>query len=222
MKKLMYVSAAVVTILILFSGIFFFSGYAQNNVDSSKIILIGSVSFSKEKINSDSVLWDRGEQSEQKKFDEPENGATINVDVLNCAGYIASAKATYDSKLTYWQLQMIPETVASDAVEKVRQCLEYPEIDYLSTSAFAVSPTDEKRKQVKLKKLEKPSVYTLPISVQLWAKDDIGMWADTDSDGEVDLVTVSGLCGTSEENICSKTLFWNGLRWIEIAYSAPA
>lgn len=223
MKKVIWVTAAVVLVIILCSSVLFFSGYAQDNMNFSEIVLMGSVSYSRNKINSDSVLWDQGEKSKQEKFDAPENETTTNVDVLNCAGYLASAKATYDAKLTYWRLQIIPETVASDAVEKVKQCLEYPKIDYLSTGAYAISPVDEKRKQIKLNKLEKPSIYSLPISVQLWAKSDgVADWADTDGDGKVDLVTVSGLCGTSEENICSKTLSWNGLRWVEIAYSAPA
>lgn len=193
-----------------------------NADDLSKVVLLGSIDITDNKLESIS-LWDRGETAKDVKFAEIEASTIIDVDVLNCAGYIASAKAKYNSHSTYWKLEIIPETVAIDAVEKVNRCLEYPNLKYISSSAFAVSPTDEKRKQIKLNKLEKPSIYSLPISIQMWAiKDGIGNWADTDGDGKADLVTVSGKCGTSEESICTKTLSWTGLRWFEIAYSSPA
>ncbi len=193
-----------------------------NTDDLAQVVLRGSIDLTDNKVES-LALWDRDEKSKDEEFDEPENGSKINVDILNCAGYIASAKATYNAKLTYWKLEIISETVASDAVEKVKLCVTYPESKYISSNAFAIVPTDEKRKQMRAKKLEKPSIYSLPFSVQMWAeKDGIGNWADTDGDGKVDLVTVSGACGTSEEYICSRTLSWNGLRWVEIAYTKPA
>ena len=201
--------------------LFGFGFQNHNSDDLSNIVLGGSIDVTDNQVESIS-LWDRGEKSKNEKFNEPENSTKIVVDVLNCAGYLASAKAIYDAKSTYWKLEIIPETVATDAVEKIKACDSSPESKYISSNAFAVAPVNKTRRQSKLSKLETPSTYTLPFSVQAWAKGDITNWTDTDGDGKVDLVTISGKCGMSENNFCSKTLSWNGLRWIEIAYSAPA
>lgn len=221
MSKIIFLcSIGVVSFSLLGYGLLF--GFQNHNSDDlSKIVLEGSIDVTDNKVESIS-LWDRGEKSKTEKFNEPEDTTMIVVDVLNCAGYLGSAKAIYDAQSTYWKLEIIPETIAADGVEKIRACDSSPESKYISSNAFAVAPSDNKRRQGKLNKLERPSIYTLPLSIQIWAKGDVTNWADTDGDGKIDLVSISGLCGTSENNYCSKTLSWNGLRWVEIAYAPPA
>jgi len=222
MNKIVLLALATITGFILLGYFWIFSGDSKtgNTDDLSEIVLRGSIDVTDNKVESIS-LWVRGKEANGVKFAKVETGASVAVDVLNCSGYIATATASLNEHQA-WEVKIIPETIATDAVEKIKACDSSPESKYISSNTFAVAPIVEKRKQIKLNKLEKPSTYTLPIGVQIWAEGDIGNWTDTDGDGKVDLVSISGKCGTSEENICTRVLSWNGLRWIEIAYTKPA
>lgn len=222
MNKVILLILTVVAGVIFLGYFWIFDGDSKiSNTDNlSKVVLRGSIDVTDDKIESIS-LWVRGKEANGVKFAKVETGTSVSVDVLNCSGYIATATATLNEHQA-WEIKMIPETIASDAVKKIEVCDGSPESTYISSNAFAVAPLDEKRRQIKLNKLEKPSTYTLPISVQMWAESEIGNWTDTDGDGAVDLISVSGKCGTSEDYFCTRVLSWNGLRWTEIAYTKPA
>lgn len=222
MNKILLLALAAIVGFTFLGCFWMLSGDSKtgNNDDLSEIVLRGSIDVTDNKVESIS-LWVRGKEADGVKFAKVETGTSINVDVLNCSGYLFTAVATLNEHQA-WEVKIMPETVASDAVEKIKICDGTPESKYISSNAFAVAPVVEKRKQIKLNKLEKPSTYMLPVSVQLWAEGDVGNWTDTDGDGKVDLVSISGKCGTSEDNFCTRVLSWNGLRWIEIAYSKPA
>lgn len=223
MNKIIFFALALLAGLILF-GYGWLSGnkpQTRNTDDLSNTVLRGLINVTDNKVESFS-LWVRGKEANGVKFTSVEIGTSVKVDVLNCAGYVATATATLNENEA-WEVKVESETVALDAVEKIKACTGEPKSKYISSNAFAVAPVDEKRKQIKLNKLEKPAIYNLPVSIQLWAiKDSISNWVDTDGDGKVDLVSVSGYCSTSEESICKKVLSWNGFSWIEIAYSKPA
>jgi hypothetical protein len=223
-------------LIILFVG--FFSGSScVNNVfgDSfdSKFVLFSLVGAKNNQLITDQG-WSRGLKAKDVKFSTPKGGTQIEVDIINCAGYLASAKMEYDS--TYgWQVQVIPESTASDLTEKLRQCDLEPDSKYAASKAFAVTPRNEKRKTIKLENPNLEKVFSsLPLSVQSWAKQfpsrktmalslkSLDDWADTDGDGEIDLVQINGLCVDSDEYICSRVLRKIYGVWTEIAYTMPA
>ena len=48
-------------------------------------------------------------------------GMTTDVDIFNCAGYLMSGKAQKRGDFG-WKFEMMPGTVAADAIEKMKQC----------------------------------------------------------------------------------------------------
>lgn len=181
------------------------------------------------------------------RFPEPKLDTEIEVDILNCAGYLASAKVVATKfemvKRVGWNLVLVPDSIAPDALEKVKQCSDDPNYKYPSSSIFVVATRDEKRKHIKLSELSGESLFSsLSWSIQSWAncgqsvdqKDCVRKeknilskivgddWADTDGDGKVDLMVVQGNCNNTGDYTCSKVLRWTGWRWVEIAYITPA
>ena len=223
-------------LVVFFVGVFFSSSCISSVIgdsSDSKFVLFSLIGVKNNQLITKQG-WSRGLKAKDVKFSPPESGTQIEVDIINCAGYLASAKMKYD--ITYgWQVEIISESTASDLTEKVKHCAWEPDSEYVSSTAFAVTPREEKRKKIKLENPDLQKTFSsLPWSVQSWAKklasrktetlspksfDD---WADTDGDGEIDLVQINGYCSSSEEYICSRVLRKLYGVWIEIAYTMPA
>lgn len=161
----------------------------------------------------------------------------MEVDVMNCGGYIGSAVAEYSKSWGGWMLKIIPDTIAPDAAGKIIKCAADTDGD-VQSYAMAIAPRDETRKNVKIEKepdFEK-IFFSLPIEIQRWAesdgkkllknktliKDSFGEgWTDLNGDGEIDLVVISGRCLPKDEPICEKVMRLVGSKWKQIARIEP-
>ena len=138
----------------------------------------------------------------------PPIGTTIEMDVVNCAGYIGTAKVTFLGldEHTRWKTEFLPETVVADVIERMKKCNSYFDDKLPMDSAFFIAPADEKRKHLKTKKKPdwKAVLASLPTEWRKAAEldaeslkvnnatveDSIG-WADSDGDGSVDLLELA-------------------------------
>lgn len=209
-----------------------------NNLDTEDLVLIGNIRIENNQLSADGKWW-LANENDTNQTDVSE-GTEFEVDIVNCAGYLASAKMANQTK-TIWQAKVLVETVAPDIVEKITICKESPNSPNLTGKAFAVKK--EKQRELKLENPNLNKVFkSLPWSVQSWAncessddpedcvrkeKDILSRkvgdnWADTDGDGEIDLIIVKGNCNNSGDYTCSRTMRKIYGSWIEIAYSKPA
>ena len=225
-------------------------GFAQNkDGDISDIVYHGQVEINDGKIELG--YWTRGERpsnnlSGENKFPEFSPEMKVSLNVFNCAGFLASVNgiSTYSQELKkhVLDLQILSESVASDATEKIKQCDEAPTSPVVSSGAFAVVKGNNNRLNSKLQNPDLQKTFTsLPQSVQSWAncseiknqincnkkeKNTLSMlagddWADTDSDGSIDLIMLSGNCNVHNESGCSRILRLNEGNWVEISYIMP-
>lgn len=222
----------------------FTNDYQQRKVinekddDLSQMVLTGYFSFRDDEI---SIRGGRDMRDRWNEFPDPETGAEIKMDLFNCAGYLASVKAVgtkfEDIRTDGWKLNLIPDSLASDLREKLQQCGGEPVEKSFSSEFFAVAAKDGIVKNVKTQSPNDAYLFwTLPYRIQWWwDKCDrnldgnaptrkIDNWADTDGDGSIDLVEVSGDCKDScnGDYTCSRILRWTGWRWIEVGYHRPA
>jgi hypothetical protein len=226
----------------LFLSVFFllgiFSGCFSVIANQDQFVLSGDVDIVGGTVTFDGK-WRQETNAEQS---EAKEGTEIEVSISNCAGYLATAKMVYVWQAK-WKAQVIPETIASDAQEKVKFCKYSPKSNHNNGLAFAVIKYSGNSKNTKLENLDlRKTFLSLPSNVQSWAncaeslvpedcvrkeKNTLSLstgdnWADTDCNGEIDLVLINGNCNNSGDYTCGKTLKWNGLIWIEIAHSTPA
>lgn len=188
------------------------------------LVLYGSYITADARINNQmSVNVDiRGEDVEATRnrgfaVNLPPIGTTVEMDIVNCFGYLGTAKVTYDG-LQYkaWTAELIPETKVADVKERLLRCVDDPNDEFtrnhLSNSVFFIAPRDDKRKQIQNNKKPDWNVVFEQIPYE-WLKiaklprrnpskkqieDCIGHWADSDGDGTIDLVSI---CAVNEENI---------------------
>ena len=87
------------------------------------------------------------------------NEEIVKLDLMNCAGYIASATTTY--KGITREVKIVPETIAKDAVEKIKQCAGAPSADgtIFGSSVFGISPSEDRRKTIKVGKIDTKKLY---------------------------------------------------------------
>lgn len=220
---------------------------SAENSDKSNIVLTGVVQIENDKFvlkymeRGDLPITDKSETRKFKPFAENE---IIKFDIINCAGFLASAqgknvKRSPTSNNYDWELEIISETVASDASDKVKQCQSDTNSNFHSSNAFAVF-SNINRSSIKTSSLpDKKLFLSLPLDVQTWAteRNEIykrnfatlsvksgDFWADADGDGKIDLVSVTVNCN-GDANIsltCQRLLRWYSTGWVEISYFTPA
>jgi len=212
-----------------------------NSSNKNAFLLAGNVRFVNNQLSLSENWWEIDERETTEKT-IPNPDSQIEADIINCSGYLASAKVTHKTEKN-WQAAIIPDTVVKDVSERIRLCDESLDSPYITGTAFAVTPRKEKRKNIKLEKTELQKIFaSLSWSNQSWANctqisdenncvrkekntlsrftgDD---WADIDGDGEIDLILLKGNCSKNGDYTCTKTLLRNGKGWTEIAYSKPA
>ena len=164
---------------------------------------------------------------------EPKVGTTVEMDVLNCAGFLSSAVAVYDEG---WKLKLKPFGAAPDLAEKVQRCGKNDDEENLGSDIIVIPFGDENRKSIKTeKKLDVQKAFaSLPAEEQKWAEEDgeslsqnrhliekhIGYgWTDADGNGEIDVLVISGGCQSEKPDSaqCQKVLRLTGGQWKEIA-----
>lgn len=165
---------------------------------------------------------------------------TVEVDVMNCAGFLATAELTYTRKPSErsdpgWNLRIVPERVASDMQEKIKICHYYSESPNYS-EVFAIAPLDNKRKNIKIGKVDTRKLFaSLDKETKEMAnttekyvgreKNNLTLandnWTDIDGDGQIDLVEVSGNCG-NKDYTCSLVFLLINDKWKKIGEIGPA
>ncbi len=197
----------------------------ENKIDEKSFppVLYGSYLTADARINNQmSVIVDvRGEDvaatvARGFAVNLPPVGTTVEMDIINCFGYLGTAKVTYNGlDFKAWTAELIPETKVADANERLLRCVNDPNDEftrkYLSNSVFFVAPRDMKRKQFHFdKKPDWNAVFErVPYEWLKLAKlprrnagkkqieNCVGNWADADGDGTIDLISI---CAVNEEN----------------------
>ncbi len=189
------------------------------------LVWVGGVSVTDGIINSDNSVWSFDEawmanaenpQISHDRFSNPDypfikRNEIVLVDIMNCGGYIGSGKISYKTiydSMFEWRLTFDKETIATNAVEKIKKCSGNTDLndEFLSSEAFAVAPQDAKRKNIKINQVNTKKIFlSLPKEIQKLLKqrfvydgqkkgelsleqDD---WTDIDGDGKIDLISIS-------------------------------
>ncbi len=206
--------------------------------NQDRFVLTGEVNLIEGKVSFE----DKWRQAANNTQPDMKEKTEIEVSISNCAGHLVAAKMIYLGK-SVWQSQIVADSIAPDADEKIKKCKYAPTSTYNYGMAFAVVKSLKDIKNYKSDSLDLQKTFsTLPADIQSWAncekslvpedcvrkeKNTLSLmagdnWADTDGDGEVDLIIVKGNCNNTGDYTCGKTFKWNGWRWLEIASSKPA
>lgn len=210
------------------------------------LVLLGSIDLREGKVEiTENQVWTDGrdgkdiQDAEEDDFLQVESGEEIEVDVINCAGFIAKGKANQSSDNYGWKLKIVPQSLSTGASEKVRQCaspIYSADEKNVTGNVFAIAPAKNNRQSIKMAKVDPKKLFvSLPKATQVWAdgsKKELGRkkgtlaiekdnWADTDGDGRIDLVLVFGSCENREYS-CGSLLLLIDDKWKEIAYITPA
>lgn len=208
------------------------------------LVLLGSVELKESKVVvNENRVWTDGRDgrdisdAKESDFLRVEKGDQIEVDIMNCAGFIAKGKAKELDDYG-WELKLLTDTLAADAAEKVKQCVPpsySPDEGILISDVFALAPARDARRNIKTAKIDPKKLFTsLPNETRVWAdKSEEGNrkkgiltlandnWADVDGDGQFDLVIIFGDC-ESKEYTCGSLLWLIEGKWKEIGYFVPA
>lgn len=203
-----------------------------NNLKSDEPqALVSLVKLNNNKLSLDGIL----SRHHQNFQNESEAGKVIEVDIMNCAGFLGSARTKTTDKL-FWELKFIDASIAADAVEKVKRCHteSYSDDKAISGSVFAVFPRKSTRQSIKIDKTPdiKKVIASLPIETRKWAEIDVESinetllknmqsdWTDLDGDGTIDLLALDGECAVKPEDsaTCTKILYLTNGKWKEIGY----
>lgn len=145
-------------------------------------------------------------------------GVSFEADVINCGGYLFSAVVNkyFDKKWKedVWQYKIISQTVAADALQKIKQCNESPKSDtedLLSSEALMIAPRESNRQSIKTKAINTKKIFSsLPKDVQNWLnqivneccerkeKSNLSLqeqdaWFDTNGDNKIDWLKITGV-----------------------------
>lgn len=202
---------------------------------------IGTVSIENMEIpKANGNIWSNRKLDDDEKYNQI--GTAIEVDIMNCAGYLISGKLNKEGDYG-WELETMPETAAKDAVDKIKQCNPYSDSQFPISEAFAISPPDMPRRNIKIgqvdtrrlfaslpekekkwlnKKLDLPKEFQREEKANLTLRED--NWTDINGDGEIDLLMLSTVCGAddSEGDGCAEILMRVKGKWIEIGSNSKA
>ena len=174
------------------------------------MIFVGSISLKNGRADAfENQVWSLAEEENRYVNGEPtfeiNETEVVEVDIMNCAGYLGSGEARYDSgDGLHWKIKFVSATaIAADAAEKVKQCNAEQQGDYVASAAFAIAPGDNKRRDIKIGKVATRKLFaSLPKDTQKWLKNEYASdvhkkgdlslqednWTDIDGDGKIDLV----------------------------------
>lgn len=126
--------------------------FTKNSTDS--FIILGNLSASNNKIQLNGDFWGHEENEKEAKL-YPDN--KIELDIVNCAGYLASATTTYKGAMR--EVKLIPETISSDAAKKIRLCSPELKGDIVASDVFGIAPRVENRRNIKINKVDTKKLY---------------------------------------------------------------
>ena len=205
------------------------------------LVWTAAISFNNGTVESDG-FFSEGDAVEAEFPGGAKLGTVIEVDVMNCGGFLATGKITYideDGEKGFpagWKLKIVPETLAADAQEKIKMCHFAAEFPYLS-NVFAVAPRNDKRKNIKIGKVDTRKLFAsldtetkqranMPHKEIIREKNKLTLsndnWTDIDGDGQIDLVKMSAACSIESAYTCSSLLLLINGNWKEIGFITPA
>lgn len=210
------------------------------------LVLLGTIELNESKVSViENQIWTDGRDGRDiedsvkvSDFPQVAKGDGIEVDLIGCAGFLGKGKAI-ELEEYGWKLKLIPQTLAADAGEKIKQCAPpsySPKDKLIINEIFAFAPSSDNRRIIKTANIDPKKLFaSLPKTIQTWADDsekqsgrkkgtltlEQDNWADTDGDGNIDLVVVFGSC-ESREYTCGSLLYLVSGKWKEIGYFVPA
>lgn len=216
-------------------------GETTNTKPGTLFIINGSLTANNNKLELNGDFWGHDEDDEEEKL-YPDN--KVEIDIMNCAGYLASATTTYKGIMR--EVKLIPETVAADAVKKIRQCSLKPNDEITGSYVFGIAPRDKKRKDIKIGKVDTKKLYNALAKDLEWDKQavpekqtisadsktelkrtkrdltlDEDTWTDLDGDGQIDLVRFQDT-PCDEKQTCTWIYRLISGKWKEVEYIYPA
>lgn len=207
----------------------------QPKTDSFFVIL-GSASVNKDKIELDGDFWGH---SIEEDITGNSGKDEIEIDLMNCAGYIASATTTYRG--TMREVKLIKKSTATDAVQKIKQCSTVNNGEIFISDVFGITPREDKRKNIKIGKIDTKKIYdalakdikqikkiknpegeTTPqlkgTKGNLLLGDD--NWTDLNGDGQIDLIEFHDT-PCDEKDTCTWIFQLIDGKWKDIDYIFP-
>lgn len=199
-------------------------------------VILGEISTEGGKIQLQSGFWGHDADEEEAKF-YPDN--TVELDIMNCAGYIASATTTYKGVVR--EVKLLNETIAEDAVEKIKQCSLSPNSEIPGSKVFGIAPASSKRRNIKINGTDTKKLYdflvkdvvkmkpkkthsgtlSFPSKIvkgNLFLEDD--NWTDLDGDGQIDLIQFHNT-PCDEKDTCTWIFRLINGKWQGIDYVFP-
>lgn len=201
-------------------------------------VVLGIISVENEKIRLDNPFWGHFDDNEEAQLYPDDK---VELDIMNCAGYIASATTNYKMKGGMREVKIIVESIAPNAVQKIKQCSKEPNDKVVISDVFGITPRNDKRKNInideinskklydsliqdiaKMKKVKKseedikPRIKGTKGNLQLG--DD--NWTDLDGDGEIDLIKFQDT-PCDEKDTCTWIFRLIDGKWEEIDYVYP-
>lgn len=187
------------------------------------IVWVGRITLKRNgEIAESDFYWSLAtDDSENNPIDVKPN-EYVTVDLMNCGGYLGRAillKDTTDvSRIPSWKTEQA--VFAANASWKIRQCDTTPSSEFMVSGAFAVAPTEDKRKSIVIGKADTQKLFqTLPKDVTNWRNSKVNIetwkypkndltisndiWTDLDGDGSIDLIDIFGC---HDEEHCSDIL----------------
>jgi hypothetical protein len=241
-KTIWLVSLAMVTIVGTL-GFYYFGVKSQDDevLDTRYFYWSNGIELKDNQLIVDKSTWGGifNDGGIGKKYREmkslPKELEKIEVDIVNCGGYLAAGKLNYvgDGE---WKMEVYSDTVASDVAEKIKKCGHIPINGRISDWAVAVTPINKNRKYLKTPEISGREAFNvLPYNFQkeancrgdeqdVLSRNEGDKWLDTDGDGEIDFVLISVACGSNcdGDSYCSKSLKLIKGEWIEMGFSTPA
>ncbi len=193
-----------------------------------------------EKPKANGNIWSNAKIDDDKKYNQ--TGTSIEVDIMNCAGFLISGKLNKEDDFG-WVLETMPQTAAKDAPDKIKQCDSNSDGSFPISDAFAVAPRDNRRQNIRIGKVDTRQLFaSLPDKEKKWLDKKLDLpkeyqrvekanlnlrednWTDINGDGEIDLLMLTTVCRAddSEGDRCGIIFLRSQSKWIEIGATSKA
>jgi len=170
----------------------------------------------------------------------------VEVDLLNCGGYLASGRLySSNEKSNFpppnWRIKIAPATIAKDVEAKIKRCNIFTPEDVatgeaFTSSIFAVAPQKDARRNITVGETDTKKIFrSLPKEIREFlnakaalaagrTRDDLSVsqgdnWTDLDGDGQIDLIDVSA---SNEKQSSGVVLLLVKGKWKVISRTQPA
>ncbi len=202
------------------------------------LVWVGRISFDKKASKIEDFHWDFATDNATGKRPDFQPRKYVEVDMMNCAGYLGKAKIYFNDKIEgiVPEWRTIPVEIVSDISAKLNTCSKTTIGEHLESGAFAIAPVIQSRSKISINTTDTKVLFaTLPkkikdwrnsrINTEIWhyPKDDLStqndIWTDLDGDGTVDIVDVYGC---RDEEHCYDILLMNiAGKWTNIGGVQP-